>query len=189
MKKLLASTALLTTLATQAPAAVITDLGLDPTSASGSFNHSLGSSTSAFDDQYIFHLDHTMTLTIASVTNVFPSPTDFITSFTGTVFSDPDGIIGNGDDIPLIGPVPATTPCGAIALCQGFAGSAVLAAGNYYLDISGVAGGTSGYGGNLATFAVVPGPVIGAGMPGAALGLLGLGWVLTRVPKKRAASA
>jgi hypothetical protein len=48
-------------------------------------------------------------------------------------------------------------------------------AGNYFLDISGIGGGTSGYGGNIATFAV-PGPVVGAGLPGL-LGLLGFGFL------------
>jgi hypothetical protein len=39
------------------------------------------------------------------------------------------------------------------SICQGFAGSAVLGAGSYFLDIAGSANGSSGYGGNLATFA------------------------------------
>jgi hypothetical protein len=60
------------------------------------------------------------------------------------------------------------------------AGSAILAGGNYYLDISGVGGGTAGYGGDLTTtpFAV-PGPIVGAGLPGllaALFGLFGLRW-------------
>jgi hypothetical protein len=163
-------------LADTAQATVITNLSVDPTSATGSFNHSLGSSTVAFDDQYTFTLDHALTLTIASVTNVFPSPTDFIKNFTGTVFDDPDGIIGNGDDTPVIGPVLATLGCGVVAKCQGMAGSAVLDAGNYYLDISGTASGSSGYGGNIATFAApVPLPAASPLLGGALAGLGFLG--------------
>ena len=161
MKKLLLATVLVFA-AANANAAVITDLGLDPTSATGVFSNSVGGTL--FDDQYTFQLDHTMNLTIASVTNVFPQPSDFITGFTGSVFEF-------GNPIPLIGPV-AATAC-MVPLCQGFAGSAILPAGNYFLDVSGLGGGTSGYGGNLATFAV-PGPIVGAGLPGL-LGLLGFG--------------
>jgi hypothetical protein len=39
------------------------------------------------------------------------------------------------------------------SICQGFAGSAILGPGSYFLDIAGIANGSSGYGGNLATFA------------------------------------
>jgi len=39
-----------------------------------------------------------------------------------------------------------------------FGGSAILDAGNYYLDISGIAGTTAGYGGNLSTSLVAPIP-------------------------------
>jgi hypothetical protein len=60
------------------------------------------------------------------------------------------------------------------SICQGFAGSAVLGPGSYFLDIAGIANGTSGYGGNLATFAdttPLPGAVwLFAG----GLGLLGV---------------
>lgn len=153
-----------------AHALVITDLGIDPTSASGAFSNSVGGA--AFDDQYTFQLiGGPQFLTIASVTNVFPKSTDFITGFTGSVFLQV-GAIGGGDDIIVIGPVAASANCGP--LCQGFAGSAVVAAGNYYLDISGQGGGTSGYGGNLATAQIggVPEPATWAMM---LLGFLGVG--------------
>ena len=171
MKKLLLATAMLTALALPASAAVIQDFGLDPTSAGGAFNRSLGSSTSAFDDQYTFTLDHDMTLTIASVTNVFPGgvlSSDFITGFQGSVFTGTPAIPG----IEVIGPVMAALGCGPITNCQGFAGSALLSAGSYFLDISGTAGGSSGYGGNLATFSAVPLPatiwLFGGGIAGLA---------------------
>jgi hypothetical protein len=78
---------------------------------------------------------------------VFPNPTDFITNFSGSLFQQV-GAVGGGDDILVIGPVAATANCGVD--CQGFGGNAILTAGNYYLDISGIGGGTSGYGGNLS---------------------------------------
>lgn len=136
-------------------AAVIQDFGIDPTSASGAFNHSLGTLNGGFDDQYTFVLDHQMTLTIASVTNVFAQPSDKITGFNGSVvFEGADNTIGGGDDVVVIGPVFAgACPLLPASICQGFAGSAVLGAGSYFLDIAGSANGSSGYGGNLATFA------------------------------------
>jgi hypothetical protein len=169
---LLAIAALFITL--PAKAAVIQNFGTDPTSAGGAFNHSLGTLNGAFDDQYTFVLDHQMTLTIASVTNVFAQPSDKITGFNGSVvFEGADNAIGGGDDVVVIGPVFAgACPLLPASICQGFAGSAVLGAGSYFLDIAGIANGTSGYGGNLATFAETP-------IPGAiwlftgGLGLLG----------------
>lgn len=137
---------------TPASAAVVTDLGIDPTSAAGSFNRAVGGGL--FDDQYTFQLVGTQFLTIASVTNVFPAATDFIQNFSGSVFLQV-GAIGGGDDIRVIGPRDATLGCGPISNCQGFAGSAILPAGNYYLDVSGTGGGTSGYGGNLAASALI----------------------------------
>lgn len=160
MKKVLLAGAMLFALAGAGNAAVIQDFGLDPTSAGGAFNHSLGSLNGVFDDQYLFTLDHQMTLTIASVTNVFAQPSDKITNFQGSVvYEGADNAIGGGDDQVVIGPVLAGA-CLLLpsSICQGFAGSAVLGAGKYYLDISGTANGSSGYGGNLATFAETPLP-------------------------------
>jgi hypothetical protein len=60
--------------------------------------------------------------------------------------------------------------------CQAAGGSALLNPGNYYLELAGTGGGTSGYGGNISTVAV-PGPIAGAGVPGlvaACAGLLAL---------------
>ena len=74
-----------------------------------------------------------------------------------------DGIVNNGDDVVVIGPVAATQGCGPIVNCQFAAGTAILAAGNYYAEFTGIGGGTSGYGGNIST---VPGPIAGAGLPG-----------------------
>jgi hypothetical protein len=148
---LLATAAMLLSFsAASVEAAIVTNLGVDPTSSTGAFSEQVGGG--AFDNQLTFQLvGGPQFLTIASVTNVFPSASDFITGFTGSVFEQV-GAIGGGDDILVIGPVAATENCGLN--CQGFAGSALLDAGNYYLDISGTGGGTSGYGGNLAVAAV-----------------------------------
>lgn len=178
MRKLLLATAALCAMTVASPAAIIQDFGTNPTSAEGAFQHSLGTLTGAFSDQYTFNLSQSMTLTIASVTNVFAQPSDFITNFTGAVLSaGANGVPGGGDDVFVIGPVGAT-PCPVVPNCQGFAGAAFLNAGNYFLDLSGVANGSSGYGGNLATFAAVPGPIVGAGLPGilAAFGMGGWAW-------------
>jgi hypothetical protein len=175
MKRLLLAIAALLATSVAANSAVIQNFGTDPTSATGAFNHSLGTLSGAFDDQYTFTLDHTLNLTIASVTNVFAQSSDFITLFNGSVvFEGADGVIGGGDDVTVIGPVFASA-CVLVPNCQGFAGSAILGPGNYFLDIAGIANGTSGYGGNLATFATDETPLPGAlWMFAGGLGLLGL---------------
>lgn len=162
MKKLLLAATMLGALAFPAQAAVITNLGVNPTSATGDFSNSPGGG--AFSDQYTFQLiGGPQFVTIASATNVFPSPTDFITNFRASVFAQV-GAVGGGDDILVLGPA-LPQACILVPTCQVVAGSAILAAGSYFLDISGIGGGTSGYGGNLATRAV-PGPIVGAGIPG-----------------------
>jgi hypothetical protein len=135
-------------------AAVVANLGVNPTSATGTFQHTVGGGP--FDDQITFQLvGGPQFLTIASVTNVFPNPTDLILNFTGSVFQQV-GAIGGADDIRVIGPVAATANCGIS--CQGFAGSGLLSPGLYYLDLAGTGLGTAGYGGNLSTTQVGPIP-------------------------------
>lgn len=159
-----------------ANAATVTSLGINPTSAGGAFSNQVGGAT--FSDQYTFSLvGGPAFLTIASATNVYPAATDFITNFTGGVFfAGADGVVGGGDDVQVIGPVLATA-CPSQPNCQGFAGSTLLTVvGNYFLNVSGTGGGTSGYGGNLAVSQV---PIPGA-LALFASGLVGLGWLTRR---------
>jgi hypothetical protein len=163
-----------------ANAATVANLGINPTSATGAFSHSVGGGN--FNDQVLFTLaGGPAFLTIASVTNVYPESSDFITGFQGSVlFLGANGVLGGGDDQTVIGPINAT-PCPAQPACQGFAGSAILTlVGNYALNLTGIGGGTSGYGGNLAV-AQVPIPAA-AWLFGA--GVLGLG-ALSRKRKKK----
>jgi hypothetical protein len=177
MRKFLLATVALFSLNAAANAAVISDLGINPTSQTGAFSNQVGGG--AFSDQFPFQLvGGPQFFTIASATNVFPVATDFITNFTASLFdAGANGVPGGGDDVQLIGPI-AAVPCPQQSNCQGFAGSGILLPGNYFLDLSGTGGGTSGYGGDIATFAV-PGPIVGAGLPGL-LGLVGFGVLALR---------
>ena len=173
IRQLLLAAATLVTMSTAGNAAIVANLGVNPTSATGAFSHAVGGTT--FDDQITFQLvGGPSFLTIASVTNNFANDASQITNFTGSVFRIV-GAIGGGDDILVIGPVAAAPNCGAN--CQGFGGSALLAApGNYYLDLSGTGGGTAGYGGTLSV-AAVPEPSTWAMM---ILGFFGVGFMAYR---------
>jgi hypothetical protein len=176
MRKLLLATVAMAALALPAQAAVIKDLGVNPTSAQGQFSNSVGGTT--FSDQYTFQLVGSTFFTFASATNDFAQATDFITGFTGQLFEQV-GAVGGGDDIAVSAPVVAQPcPTGG-TFCQVLAGSAILEAGNYYLSLSGTGGGTSGYGGNLTTSPVgaVPIPGMALAVP---LGAIGLAWVARR---------
>ena len=162
-------------------AAVVDNLGANPSSAAGNFSDSPG--LGAFDDQVLFQLVGGLThLTIASVTNTFAKPSDFIANFQASVYRIV-GAIGGGDDVQVIGPINATANCGAF--CQGMGGSAILAAGNYYANFSGIAGGTAGYAGNISTaVSAVPIP---AALPLFGTALVGLGAL--RMRRRRASAA
>jgi hypothetical protein len=150
MKKLLYAAAAVLALSMPANAAIIGDVGINPTSSAGAFSNDVG--FGAFTDQYTFQLvGGPQFLVIGAATNVYPAATDFILNFTGSLYQQV-GVVGGGDDILLFGPTAAINNCGP--LCQGFGGQTILEAGNYYLEISGFGSGTAGYGGNLAVAAV-----------------------------------
>ena len=173
MKKLLLAGVFLGFLAGSASAAVIQDLGVNPTSAQGEFSNDVFGA--AFTDQYTFQLVGAPAfITFASATNVFAQATDFISGFTGQLFEQV-GAVGGGDDIAVSAAVAAIACPLQPAGCQVLAGGAILESGNYYLQLSGVGGGTSGYGGNL-TVAPVPGPAAGVGF----LSVLAMGWFMRR---------
>ena len=178
-KLLLAATALLSmTVASQA--AFVNTLGNNPTSATGHFSNSVNGTT--FVDDFTFTLSGApQFVAFASATNDFasnPGP-DFISNFTGQLFSfGADLLPFTADDIAQSG-IATPHPCADNpGNCQALSGSAVLAAGGYYLQFTGTGGGTAGYGGDLTTAAVaaVPEPatwfmmILGF----AGVGLLGL---------------
>jgi hypothetical protein len=172
-KLLLAATALLGLAASPASAAVIDDLGINPSSSAGNFSNTVGGG--AFFDQYTFQLvGGPQFLTITSATNNYAQLSDFIAAFSGSLYQQV-GAVGGGDDILLAGPTVAV-PGNCGSFCQTFGGSGILEAGNYYLEIAGNGGGTSGYGGNLSV-AAVPEPTTWAMM---LLGFAGVGFMAYR---------
>lgn len=159
MRNLVLGTALALCLTLPAHAAII-DVGVNPTSGTGHFSNNVGGGP--FTDFITFQLvGGPQFVAFASATNDFTAPEDFITNFTGQLFLQV-GVPGGGDDIAQ-NPISNAIACGAG--CQVLSGTAILNAGNYYLDLEGNGGGSAGYGGDLTTRAV-PGPVVGAGLPG-----------------------
>ena len=182
MRKLLLAASAVLTLSAPAAAAIVGDLGVNPTSATGAFSNQ-NLPTGTFDDQWTFQLTGAENFfTIASATNVFPSTTDFITNFNGSIFQIV-GTIGGGDDILLFGPELATNNCGT--QCQGFGGAGFLPAGEFYLNIAGDAGSTAGYGGDIATIAVAV-PELSTWLM-MLVGFLGLGGLAMRKSQLRLA--
>jgi hypothetical protein len=160
------------TVAGHAAPVVVGDLGADPTSASGNFIQSLNGVTTPFSDEFTFSLSHSSNFVIAGVQNSFAQPSDFITNFGASVFNvGADGLINTADDFAVIVGGPAV-PCQFNPACQVIAGSAFLAGGNYYVDITGTGGGTSGFQGGVAAVAAVPEPATWAMM---LLGFVGVG--------------
>ena len=169
MKRALLAGAALLAMTVAGQAATIATLGVNPNSATGHFSAAVPG-TAAFDDFVTFQLVGTQFITFASVTNDFAcstatgacanptDSTDYIRNFTGQLFQQV-GDPGGGDDIAR-GPLVAAIACPENPTgCQVLAGSAILEGGSYYLEITGIGGGTSGFGGNLTTreLAAVPG--------------------------------
>src|SRR4051812_34564778 len=153
MRKLLLAATALAGLALTAPAqaqTVVQNLGTNPNSATGTFNHAVFGTT--FQDVYQFSLDGPAPahITFGTAENTFTSSTDFITGFVGQLFEQVGAIgPGGGADIPVNPPTFAagcpTNPGG----CQVLSGTAILANGDYYLQLTGTGGGTSGYSGSV----------------------------------------
>jgi len=183
MKKLLLGTVIALSLALPAQAAQVT-LPTNPTSVTGNFALTPGSGS--FEDQVIFQVTGAPAyVVIGQATNTFAGPGDMIQNWIASIYNDgDDNIINNADDELLFGPQ-AAQPCIMTPNCQAVGGGGtVLGSGYYYVEFTGVGSGTSGYAGNVSTFAV-PGPAVGAGIPGilAAIG----GFIAWRRRKQAAA--
>jgi len=162
--KLLLACAVLAVLASPA-SAVVVNIQTNPNSSTGNF--SLAPGAGAFEDQVVFGLSGgPQFITIANATNTFAGPGDEITNWIASILSAGlDGIVNNADDVLLFGPQ-AASPCVTVQNCQFVGGSGVIEApGLYYAEFIGTGSGTSGYSGNISSFAV-PGPIVGAGIPG-----------------------
>jgi hypothetical protein len=187
MRKLLLTTTTLLALASSpSSAAIVDDLGANPTSASGTFSNSV---SGLFSDQYTFSLTGITNFTIAGVQNVYAQPSDFIANFAASVYNyGANGIFegnlaGHGDDVAVVVGGPPG-PCSFNPNCQVIAGSAFLPGGSYYADVSGLGGSTAGYTGGVATVAAIPEPSTWAML---LLGFVGVGFVAYRRRNQTAA--
>jgi hypothetical protein len=140
--------------------AVSVTLTNNPTSATGNFQ--LAPGAGAFEDQVIFGLTGgPQFVTIANATNTFANPNeDPILNWIASIWSAGlDGIVNNGDDVLLFGPQ-AASACIAVASCQFVGGSGTInSPGLYYAEFTGIGSGTSGYSGNISTFAISEVPI------------------------------
>jgi hypothetical protein len=188
MRKFLAVTAIALALAAPAHATIIGTFGVNPTSAAGAFsNDPLGPGVGGlFTDQFTFDLvGGPQFITVATASNTFAiggiTGPFGIQNFAASIWQTTDAIIGNGDDVLRFGPQAATL-C-ASGLCQELNGVGLVNTGHYYLQVSGNAGTLAGYGGNLSV-AAVPGPIVGAGLPGIFAACIGL-WGLAMKRRRR----
>ena len=154
------------------------NLGSNPDAG---FNRQVG--TAPFEDAYLFSLDAAAIFNVsASATNSFADPNAFIAGLNISVYSlGGNGIFegGQGDDaLVALGLLPSNpssaVPTGPFTQQASIGG--VLEAGKYFLGVAGDGvGAVARYDGNISTAAApVPGPIVGAGLPGliAACGVL-----------------
>jgi PEP-CTERM motif len=183
MRKLLFACAALAALTMPANAAFVATLGNNPTSATGHFSNAVNGAT--FVDDFTFSLSGaSQFVAFASATNDFAvtGGSDFISNFTGQLFSfGADLLPFTADDVarsPIATPHPCADNPGN---CQALSGSAILDAGGYYLQFTGTGGGTAGYGGDLTTAAIaaVPEPSTWAMM------ILGFAGIVTMAARRK----
>jgi hypothetical protein len=179
LKQLLLTTATVLALSAPAGAAFVAPLGNNPNSSTGHFSNSVLGTT--FIDDYTFTLSGSpQFVAFASATNSYAGPGDFISNFTGQLFSFGADLAYNTVDDFAVNPPAVAHPCtDNPTACQELSGSAILAAGGYYLQFQGTGGGTAGYGGDLTTapIAAIPEPSTWAMM---ILGFAGIGFMAYR---------